>query len=80
MRRISNLSYGDAGRRNRLDLYRRRGGGSGGPVLILLHAGGFSLAPGRESSYARRLLFGLARQGWVCVSATYRLSAPSPTS
>ena len=73
MRRISNLSYGDAGRRNRLDLYRRRGGGSGGPVLIHLHGGGFSLAPGRKSFYARRLLFRLARQGWVCISATYRL-------
>ena len=73
VRRISNISYGDAGRRNRLDLYRRRRGGSGGPVLIHLHGGGFSLAPGRKSFYARRLLFRLARQGWVCISATYRL-------
>ena len=72
--RIANLSYGDAGRRNRLDLYRRRGGDSGdAPVLIHLHGGGFSLAPGRKSFYARRLLFRLARQGWVCISATYRL-------
>ncbi|HEY1276189.1 MAG TPA: alpha/beta hydrolase [Thermoleophilaceae bacterium] len=71
--RISNLSYGDAGRRNRLDLYRRRRGGGDGPVLIHLHGGGFSLAPGRKSFYARRLLFRLARQGWVCISATYRL-------
>jgi acetyl esterase/lipase len=75
VRRIANLSYGDAGRRNRLDLYRRRRGGSGGgPVLIHLHGGGFSLAPGRKSFYARRLLFRLARQGWVCISATYRLA------
>ena len=71
--RISNLSYGDAGRRNRLDLYRRRGGSSDGPVLIHLHGGGSSFAPGRKSFYARRLLFRLARQGWVCISATYRL-------
>jgi acetyl esterase/lipase len=74
VKRISNLSYGDAGRRNRLDLYRRHGGGTGGPVLIHLHGGGFSLAPGRKSFYARRLLFRLARQGWVCISATYRLA------
>jgi acetyl esterase/lipase len=73
VRRISNLSYGDAGRRNRLDLYRGRGAGGGGPVLIHLHGGGFSLIPGRKSFYARRLLFRLARQGWVCISATYRL-------
>ncbi|HJS97048.1 MAG TPA: alpha/beta hydrolase [Solirubrobacteraceae bacterium] len=78
VRRIANLSYGEAGRRNRLDLYRRRGGGSGGPVLIHLHGGGFSLAPGRKSFYARRLLFRLARQGWVCLSATYRLSGTFP--
>lgn len=71
--RIANLSYGDAGRRNRLDLYRRRAGGTGGPVLIHLHGGGSSLAPGRKSFYARRLLFRLARQGWVCISANYRL-------
>lgn len=71
--RASNVSYGDAGRRNRLDLYRRRGGGSGAPVLIHLHGGGFSFAPGRRSFYARRLLFRVARQGWVCISATYRL-------
>ena len=75
--RRSNLSYGDAGRRNRLDLYRRRDGGSGGPVLIHLHGGGFSFAPGRRSFYARRMLFRLAGQGWVCISATYRLQPAS---
>jgi acetyl esterase/lipase len=73
VRRIRNIGYGDAGRRNRLDLYRRRGGGGGGPMLIHLHGGGFSFAPGRRSFYARRLLFRLARKGWVCISATYRL-------
>ena len=71
--RLSNISYGDAGRRNRLDLYRRRGVGGSGPVLIHLHGGGSWFVPGRRSFYARRLLFRLARQGWVCISATYRL-------
>jgi acetyl esterase/lipase len=73
VRRIANLSYGDAGRRNRLDVYRRRQGDGGGAVLIHLHGGGFSFLPGRRSFYARRLLFRLAREGWVCISATYRL-------
>jgi acetyl esterase/lipase len=73
VKRIRNLSYGDAGPRNRLDLYRRRRGGSGGPVLIHLHGGGSSFAAGRKSFYARRLLFRCAREGWVCLSATYRL-------
>ena len=71
--RKSNISYGDAGRRNRLDLFQRREGGSSGPVLIHLHGGGSSFVPGRKSFYARRLLFRLARQGWVCISATYQL-------
>jgi acetyl esterase/lipase len=78
VRRISNLSYGDAGRRNRLDLYRRRDVAGGGPVLIHLHGGGFSFAPGGKSFYARRLLFRLAQEGWVCMSATYRLTGTFP--
>jgi acetyl esterase/lipase len=73
VKRISNISYGDAGRRNRLDLFHRREGGSTGPVLIHLHGGGSSFVPGRRSFYARRMLFRLARQGWVCISATYQL-------
>ena len=73
LRRRSNLSYGDAGRRNRLDLYRRRRGGARRASIDSSPRGGSSLAPGRKSFYARRLLFRLARQGWVCISATYRL-------
>jgi acetyl esterase/lipase len=73
VKRISG-AYGDAGRRNRLDLYRTRRA-SGGPVLIHLHGGGSTLAPGRKSFYARRLLFRLAREGWVCISANYRLGS-----
>jgi acetyl esterase/lipase len=73
VKRTGNLSYGGAGRRNRLDVYRSRHGGAGGPVLIHLHGGGFWFLPGRRSFYARRLLFRLGRKGWVCISATYRL-------
>lgn len=73
VRRIANISYGDAGRSNKLDLYRRRNRASVGPVLIHLHGGGFWFTPGRKSFYARRLLFRFARKGWVCISATYRL-------
>jgi acetyl esterase/lipase len=74
VRRIGGISYGEAGRRNRLDLYLRPSAATPRPVLIHLHGGGFSAAPGRKSFYARRLLFRLAREGWVCASATYRLS------
>jgi hypothetical protein len=39
--RVANIPYGDAGRRNLLDLYRHRGHPSGSPVLIHLHGGGY---------------------------------------
>jgi alpha/beta hydrolase fold len=69
--RIANLSYGDAGRRNLLDLYRHRARPSGAPVLIHLHSGGYF--QGRKNSQSLPLLYRLASQGWVCVSANYRL-------
>ena len=69
--RVANLAYGDAGRRNLLDLYRHRAGPSGGPVLIHLHGGGYT--QGHKNSQSLPLLYRLASQGWVCVSANYRL-------
>jgi acetyl esterase/lipase len=39
--------------------------------LIHLHGGGFFM--GRKSFYSRALLVELARHGWVCISANYRL-------
>jgi acetyl esterase/lipase len=69
--RIANISYGDAGVRNLLDVYRHRSRPSGGPVLVYLHGGGF--VSGRKNREARPLVYRLASQGWVCVSANYRL-------
>ncbi|QFG27060.1 alpha/beta hydrolase [Actinomadura sp. WMMB 499] len=69
--RISDLSYGDAGRRHRLDVYRHRSAPKGGPTLVYLHGGGYF--SGRKNREARPLLYRLASQGWVCVSANYRL-------
>lgn len=71
VRRSRNIAYGDAGRRNRLDLYRRRRGAAGGPILIHLHGGHFR--HGWKSFQSRPLLHRLARRGWVCISANYRL-------
>lgn len=65
-----NLSYGSH-RLQRLDVYRRATAGPGAPVLVQLHAGGFR--SGSKSNETRYLLGRLARQGWVCVSADYRL-------
>jgi acetyl esterase/lipase len=77
---VANLRYGDAGRRNLLDLYRSRARPSGGPVLIHVHGGGSTR--GRKNSQSLPLLYRLTSQGWVCVSANYRLrpAAQFPTT
>lgn len=69
--RVANISYGDAGKRNLLDVYRHRSHPSDGPVLVYLHGGHFN--SGRKSREACPLLYRLASQGWVCISANYRL-------
>src|SRR5262245_10346579 len=69
--RIANIRYGPAGRRNLLDLYRHRSHPSACPTLIYLHGGAFRF--GSKRFGARSLLYRLASQGWVCVSANYRL-------
>jgi len=69
--RVANIEYGRFGAGNLLDLYRPRAGVAGAPVLIHLHGGAF--VSGRKDREARPLLYRLASQGWVCVSANYRL-------
>ncbi len=69
--RIGNLSYGDAGRYNLLDVYRHRSKPDNCPVFIHFHAGGFT--GGAKNSQALPLLYALASQGWLCISANYRL-------
>jgi acetyl esterase/lipase len=69
--RIANIRYGDAGRQNLLDIYRHRSHPGGGPILVHLHGG--ALFMGKKNREALPLLYRLASQGWVCVSANYRL-------
>lgn len=71
VQRIGNLSYGPGGRRNRLDIYRRRSTPPDAPVLVYLHGGGYF--SGSKRREARVLLHHFAVRGWVCVAATYRL-------
>lgn len=70
--RVADISYGDAGRWNTLDVYRHRSRPSGCPTLVYMHGGGFR--SGRKNREARLLLYRLASRGWVCISANYRLS------
>jgi acetyl esterase/lipase len=73
--RVADIRYGDAGRRNLLDLYRSRDRPSGGPVLIHLHGGGYTR--GRKYSQSLPLLYRLASQGWVSSPLAYaRADAP----
>jgi acetyl esterase/lipase len=69
--RDADLRYGDAGKRNLLDVYHHRARPVGGPTLVYLHGGGFRT--GHKKREGRALLHRLASQGWVCVSANYRL-------
>ncbi|MGW5123801.1 alpha/beta hydrolase [Streptomyces sp. NPDC004069] len=71
VRRVANLAYGDAGRRNLLDLYHHRSRPQGAPVLIHLHGGHYR--QGRKNTQSLPLLHHLAGRGWVTVSANYRL-------
>ncbi|MFF3304349.1 alpha/beta hydrolase [Streptomyces sp. NPDC002908] len=71
VRRVGNLSYGDAGHRNLLDVYHHRSRPEGGPVLIHFHGGHYD--QGRKNTQSLPLLYRLAGQGWVCISANYRL-------
>jgi acetyl esterase/lipase len=72
--RIRDVAYGDVGKRNLMDLYRCRDAPPRPmPVLIHFHGGHFQI--GRKGREALPLLHRLAGQGWLCISANYRLRA-----
>ncbi len=74
--READLAYGPAGRQNLLDVYRPRSGAVTGPCLVYFHGGGYR--SGRKNREARALIYRLAGQGWICVSANYRLARTAP--
>jgi acetyl esterase/lipase len=71
------ISYGDAGRRNELDIWRRPDLPLDGkaPVLLQVHGGAWVL--GNKDQQAMPLMANMADRGWVCVSINYRLSPRS---
>ncbi len=70
--RVANIRYGNAGKSNLLDVYRHRSRPPSGPTLVYLHGGAFR--SGSKNREERPLIYRLASQGWVCISASYRLS------
>jgi acetyl esterase/lipase len=70
--RISDLSYGPAGARNLLDVYRLVDAPvQSMPVLLQIHGGGWVY--GHKQQQALPLMYHLAARGWICVSINYRL-------
>ena len=71
--RIKNVRYAEGGgRRHALDVYRPKRGCAGAPVVLQIHGGGWTI--GTKDTQGRPLMNRLARAGWVCVAANYRLS------
>ena len=73
----TDISYGEHGSRNHLDIWRRpdldRGGKA--PVLLQVPGGAWMLGSKRQQAYP--LMSHLAELGWVCVAINYRLSPRS---
>jgi acetyl esterase/lipase len=73
--RISDISYGPAGTRNLLDVYRHRDRPEGAPVLLQIHGGAWVI--GDKDTQGIPLMQHVASRGWVCVAMNYRLSPRS---
>lgn len=72
---IRGLSYGPAGKRNQLDVYRPTRPVEKAPVLLQIHGGAWVI--GEKEQQGRPLMTFLAERGWVCVAINYRLSPSS---
>jgi acetyl esterase/lipase len=75
VKRTRGIAYtgGDhAGKRQRLDVYEPRERGSGRPVLLQIHGGGWVI--GNKEEQGLPLMTHLSARGWVCVAPNYPLS------
>ncbi|MFT7218540.1 MAG: acetyl esterase/lipase [Candidatus Azotimanducaceae bacterium] len=75
---IKNISYGDF--RQRLDIKRRQNSDTGlldkdqlKPVLLHIHGGAWTIGK-KDDGQAVPLMNTMAKQDWICVSVSYRLS------
>jgi acetyl esterase/lipase len=73
-RSARDVSYGDFGLRNQLDVWKRSdlAADARAPVLLQVHGGAWTM--GRKEGQGEPLMAHLAERGWVCVTANYRLS------
>lgn len=71
--RVTNISYGEHPKRNRLDIYRPKNHDPDQrlPVMIQIHGGGWII--GHKQQQALPLLYHMSERGWLCVSINYRL-------
>jgi acetyl esterase/lipase len=71
------ISYGEFGRRNLLDIWRRSDleRDALAPVLVQIHGGAWMM--GKKEGQGEPLMAHLVQRGWVCVAPNYRLSPRS---
>lgn len=73
VQRLKDIPYRRiAGRVVKLDIYRSLAAGPPRPILLYLHGGAWIVGDKREQGLP--LMHHLVRNGWLCVSANYRLS------
>jgi acetyl esterase/lipase len=70
----SDVPYGEFGRKNMLDIWRRPDLDRGGRAPVLLEVPGGAWMVGSKRGQAHPLMSHLAELGWICVSINYRLS------
>ncbi|WP_428341074.1 alpha/beta hydrolase fold domain-containing protein [Mycobacterium sp.] len=73
----TDISYGEHGSRNHLDIWRRPDLDRGGKAPVLLQVPGGAWMVGSKRQQAYPLMSHLAELGWVCVAINYRLSPRS---
>ncbi|HTQ18741.1 alpha/beta hydrolase [Mycobacterium sp.] len=73
----SDISYGECGSRNHLDIWRRPDLDRDGRAPVLLQVPGGAWMTGNKRGQAHPLMSHLVELGWVCVAINYRLSPRS---
>lgn len=71
------ISYGECGSRNYLDIWRRPDLDRNGRAPVLLQIPGGAWMVGNKRGQAHPLMSHLAELGWICVAINYRLSPRS---